>query len=165
MGFESFQVTLRGGQVGHAEVNETVRILPHMKLDPQSAFSPSSICYVMDDGQHVIEVELMDAPVSLSCRFTLCHPDTIDFAFLGLLRRLMVRFGMEATIRDEVRPEHEHSFPLAEFAELSACLPEYIATRRSEWIAEFGTARIAATSAECFRRIILPRCQPHGVLS
>jgi len=72
----------------------------------------------------------------------------------------MDSLGMEAKICDDVRPEHEHSFSLAEFAELSARLPEYIAVRRREWIAAFGAVRAVATTCEAFERFILPSCLP-----
>ena len=163
MGFESFQVVLSGGRASLAETDETIRKLPHMRLDPLSILVPGSICYCMETGQHVVELELTASPVTLSCRFTLCHPDSVDKTFLGLLRVLMAGLGMEAKICDDVRPEHEHSFPLTQFEEFSAATVGYITSRRKEWINAFGPARLAASTIECYQRIILPRCQP-GVL-
>jgi hypothetical protein len=61
---------------------------------------------------------LKDAPVRVSCRFTLCHPAAVDAAFLRLAHDLMGRLGMEADIFDYVRPEDARSFSLNEFAEL-----------------------------------------------
>jgi hypothetical protein len=159
MGFESFQVELRGEQASYLDADTTILNLPGIRPDPQGGFMRGSY-YLFEDGRHVVELHLFDSPVSLSCRFTLCHPDSVDSAFLDLLRVLMGSLGMEAKICDEVRPEHEHSFPLSEFAEFSACLPEYIAIRRSEWIAAFGAARAAATTSEAFERFILPSCLP-----
>ena len=121
--------------------------------------------YLFEDGRHVVELHLFITPEILSCRFALCHPDTIDSAFIGLLHRLVIATGMEVTIREDVRPEHEYPFPLAEFPALTACLPEYIAARRAEWVAAFGDERMAVSTNECYRRIILPLCQPHVVRS
>ena|SRR5581483_668305 len=160
MGFEHFRVELRGGCTRYAEADETIRRLPHVRLDPDPAPLPRSIFYVMDDGTHVLELELMDSPVHLSCRFTLCHPPSVDGVFLGLIRELMVRLGMEVRICDDVRPEHARSFSLDEFAEFSAATPHYIAVRRAEWIAAFGDQRIGATTNEVYQRVILPQCQP-----
>jgi hypothetical protein len=160
MGFESFRVELRGGRANYLEVNETVRGLPHVRLDPDAALTPGSTCYLRDDGQHVIEIELPEGPVRLSCRFTLCHPSSVDSIFLDFVRDLMVHLGMEAKICDAVRPEHAGSFTSLEFTEFSVIAARYIAVRRAEWRAAFGTAPLAATTNEVYQRIILPRCQP-----
>jgi hypothetical protein len=160
MGFESFRVELRGGRATYREVDEIIRRLPHVQLDPQSVLTKGSTCYVMNDGRHVIEMELMDAPVHLSCRFTLCHPDSVDSAFLGLVRELMARLDMQAKICDDVRPEHEHSYSLADYSVFSEATTPYIAARRAEWIAAFGTEQLAASTNEVYQWIILPQCQP-----
>ena len=160
MGFESFQVTLGGGRVSHADVDKMLRNVPCMRLDPVPAFTPDSINYLFDDGHHIVELQLDDSPVCISCRFALCHPDSIDWAFLDLVRVLMECLGMDATIREDVRPEHEHSFPPAEFAAFASCLPEYIGIRRREWLTAFGPERMAATTADCWRRVIHTHCQP-----
>jgi hypothetical protein len=106
MGFESFQVELRGETASSAQVDELVRRLPHAKCDPDAIASRGSTFYTLEDGHHVIEVELVAFPVKVSCRFTLCHPPSIDSAFLSLVRELMARLGMEVRICDDVRPEH-----------------------------------------------------------
>lgn len=160
MGFESFRVELRGGAATYRETEETIRKFPHVKLDQQSLPIKGSTYYIVGDGQHVIEVELRDVPVRLSCRFTLCHPPSVDSVLLHLLHDLMLRFGMEAKICDDVRPEHRHWFSLAHYAEFSSVILHYIAARRTEWIAAFGAEQLAATTNEVHERIILPRCQP-----
>jgi hypothetical protein len=160
MGFESFRIELRGGRASYREVDETVGGLPHVRLDPDAVLTPGSTCYLRDDGRHVIEVELLDRPLRLSCRFTLCHPSSVDSSFLDFVRDLMVRLGMQAKICDEVRPEHSGSFSSREFTEFSAITAHYIAVRRAEWGTAFGTAPLAATTNEVYQRIILPQCQP-----
>jgi hypothetical protein len=160
MGFEAFRVELRGGSANYREADEVVRKLPHIKPDPDSVRVEGSTLYVMDDGRHAIEIELMDSPVRLSCRFTLCHPPSVDAVFLGLIRELMTRLGMEAKICDDVSPEHSRAFSIRELPELSAISADYIAARRAEWIAAFGDEPLAATTNEVHRHVILPRCQP-----
>jgi hypothetical protein len=160
MGFEDFRAELRGGRATSAEAAAVVRALPHVKPDPHSLPLPGSTYYVLNDGQHVLEIEVGDAPVRLSCRFTLCHPPSVDGAFLRLVRELMRPLGMEASIRDDVRPEHARPFALQEFAEFSALTTRYIAARRAEWIGAFGDQPLAATTNEVYERIILPQCQP-----
>src|SRR5262245_31632797 len=106
MGFESFRVELRGGSATYRQADETVRKLPHAQTDDQPVPIPGSTFYVIADGQHAIEVELLDSPVRLSCRFTLCHPPSVDSFFLGVVQELLARLGMEVKICDDVRAEH-----------------------------------------------------------
>lgn len=159
MGFEAFRVELHGGQAKYHEVDETVRLFPHSQSDQNCIPMQGSTFYFVEDGQHVLEVEVMDAPVKLSCRFTLCHPPSVDSFFLSLVQELMARLGMEVKICDDVRPEHSRSFPLDEFPDFSAVTSRYIAARRTEWIAAFGDEPMAATTNEVHQRVILPRCQ------
>jgi len=160
MGFEAFRVELRGGKVQYREADEVVRQIPRARPDPDSLPMQGSTYYLIEDGQHVLEVEIMDSPMKLSCRFTLCHPPSVDPVFLGLLRELMVRLGMEAKICDDVRPEHARSFSLKEFPAFSAITSRYITARRAEWIAAFGDEPRAATTNEVYQRVILPQCEP-----
>jgi hypothetical protein len=160
MGLESFRVELRGGQATYPEVEEAIRALPHVRPDPQAVLTPGSACYVVDDGRHVIEVELLGPPVRLSCRFTLCHPPSIDPAFLGFVRELMARLGMEARVCDDVPPEQAHPFSVACYEEFAALALRCIAARRAEWREAFGADQAAATTREAHERFILPHCQP-----
>lgn len=160
MGFEVFRVELRGGQAKYADVDETVRQVPHAHPDHGSIPTQGSRYYLIEDGQHVIEVEVMDAPVKVSCRFTLCHPASIDLCFLGVLQGLMRRLGMDATLCDAIQPAHARSFSFAEWPDFVAITRHSIAARRAEWIAAFGKESLAATTNEVYERVILPRCQP-----
>lgn len=160
MGFEAFRVELRGGKATFRDADDAVGQLPHMRPDQDAAPMKGSTFHVMKDGQHAIEVEVMDSPVRLSCRFTLCNPPSVDLAFLGLVRDLMLRLGMEAKICDDVQPAHARAFALAEFHDFQSVTRHYIAARRKEWIAAFGDKPMAATMNEVYQRIILPQCQP-----
>src|SRR5438128_1350182 len=133
MGFETFRVELHDGRSHYDEANGTLRKLSHVRPDADSLPLKGSTFYVFDDGEHTIEMELMDSPVRLSCRFTLCHPSSVDAVFLRLVRDLMSRLGMEVTIRDHVRPEHERAFSVDVFAEFSTIVLGGIADRRAEW--------------------------------
>src|SRR5260370_4215740 len=109
MGFESFRVELRGGRKTHRQASEVIRDLDHVTIDRDSIHTPGSMFFLMNDGKHVVEIELMDSPVKLSCRFTLCHPPSMDAVFLGLVKQLMTLLGMQASVCDDVPPEHAHS--------------------------------------------------------
>ena len=160
MGFESFRVELRGGQATHRDADEVVRQFPGARPDSGSLPTKGSTDYLIGDGRQVIEVEVMDDPVKVSCRFTLCHPTSVDVAFLGVLRELMARPGMGAMICDDVPPAHARPFTLAEFSDFAVIVRNHIDVRRAEWVAAFGTETLAATMNEVHERMILPRCQP-----
>jgi hypothetical protein len=160
MGFEVFLVELHGTRANFDEAKEAIRKLAHVEPDPDGGFMPGATYYVFRDGAHTIEMELMAAPVRLSCRFTLCHPPSVDAVFLNLVRELMTRLGMQVTIRENVSPEHAHSFTVNTFAEFSEIVLHYIAARRAEWIADFGDKQKGASSKEQFEEFILPQCQP-----
>lgn len=160
MGFEHFRVELRGGQITYAQAAEIIRRLPNIKPDRESIPLSGSTYFLMDNGSHVIELELMEATVQVSCRFTLCHPPSIDAAFLSFVRELMMRLGMKARNIEGDRPEDDRSFSLGEFTEFSAITSHWIAVRRAEWIAGFGDRTLAATTNEVYKQLILPRCTP-----
>lgn len=160
MGFEHFQVELRGGRATFSEAHSAVLRLPHVRPDGESIPMKGAKYYIINDGQHAIEVEVMESPVRLSCRFTLCHPRSVDSAFLGIVRELMMQLGMEAKICDDVRPEQARPFSSEGFDVFSSITSRCIATRRTEWMKAFGTEPLAATTNEVYQRIILPRCQP-----
>ena len=159
MGFESFQLELCGGNGTPQEVDEAIAAMGHVINDDDSAFVSGSNYYLLNDGQHAIEMELVPEPIRLSCRFTLCHPPSVDAAFLELARRFMQMFGMQATICGDVPAEHDHAFSLADFDEFAQAAVGCIAVRRREWQAAFGNRQLAATTAEVHEQIILPLCQ------
>jgi hypothetical protein len=160
MGFETFRVELRGGKANYAQADEAIQELPHIRPDQHSLSTRGSRFYLYEDGQHAIELAVLDASVRVSCRFTLCHPPSVDAVFLGLVRDLMARLGMEAKICDDVLPDDARSFALDDFAAFAAATRRYITARRAEWIGAFGDVPMAATTNEVYQRIILPRCQP-----
>jgi hypothetical protein len=160
MSFETFRVELRGGTTTFAQADAAIRQHPHAQPDHDSMTSAGSAYYTVADGSHVIEVEVADAPVKVSCRFTLCHPPTIDAAFLTFVREVQGRFGMEAQICADVRPEHARRYSVAEFSEFAAVVSGYMAASRAEWIANFGTTQLAAKTPEVYAKMILPRCVP-----
>jgi hypothetical protein len=160
MGIEVFLVELQGGIASYEEATEVVCKLPHIKPDPDGGWMPESTYYVFRDGAHTIEMELMSVPVKLMCRFTLCHPPSVDAVFVRFVRELATRLGMEVKIRENVCPEHERAFSANDFAEFSAIIPGYIAARRAEFVAQFGDKQLGASSTELFQEIILPQCEP-----
>jgi hypothetical protein len=154
MGFESFQVRLEGGQSTQKDVVATLVTLDGVSRDREAEFTPGWPCFLFRDGRHAIEVEVAEGCASISCRFTLCHPPSVDKAFLDLIKRFMERFGMRARICDDVTPEHSNDFALDHFDEFAQATLGYIAARRLEWKSMFGDQQMAATTAEAHEHII-----------
>ncbi len=160
MGFESIRVELRGGTASFSQVDSFVRRLPNARPSTEVIPSRDSNFYTVEDGLHVIEIEVRAAPVSVSCRFTLCHPPSIDAAFLALVGELMDALGIEAGLCDEPDQECSHWFTADRFSEFTDRFLHVVATRRAEWVASFGSAQFPATTREVYERVILPRCEP-----
>lgn len=158
MGFESFRVELRGGAVTHPQADAAVRRLPHAKPDPASRVLLGSTYYTVEDDTHVIEIEVSAQPVRLSCRFTLCHPSTVDVAFLGVARELATALEMDVVCLDP--PAEGVRFPPERFPEFAEAVRAAIAAQRAMWITQFGAATLAATISEVYEKVILPRCEP-----
>lgn len=162
MGFEHFKVDLHSGKA-RKDAEQVLRRLPLLSPDHDSMSFPSSSYYLWNDGKHIIEIELAESPLRVSCRFTLCHPRSVDSVFLDLIRKLMTQLQMAVTICDDTSPDSSQSFSPERSGELSELLPKLIAKRRREWIAAFGDHSLAATTKEVHERVILPMCQPSSL--
>jgi hypothetical protein len=160
MGFESFRVELRGGAASYEQADEVVRRLPDARPDGDAIRTRGSTFYTVEDGRHVIEVEVAAAPVRVSCRFTLCHPASVDNAMLAMVHELMTRLGMSLRICDNTRPEHAVAFSADQFLEFADVVREYASARRAEWVTAFGPTQCAAKTREAYERFILPKSEP-----
>lgn len=156
MGLESYRTGLRAGAAGFSDAVDAIRGRPYARPDWGQPAADAS-CFVIDDGRHLVEVEVSAAPVRVSCRFTLCNPPTVDNVFIALLRSLMERFGMEAR---SPQPDGETWFTAARFSEFEAVVRDDIRNQRELWIRDFGPEQLAATTREAFAKFILPKCEP-----
>ncbi len=130
MGFESFQVTLFNGKATAKKAIEFVR------------------------SQHcLIEIEITSDPVTISCRFTLCHPPKVDPLFIALIAYFAAYFQMEVKFADE-----RVIYSRKSFGKLRIALESAIAERRREWRAAFGSQQFAAQTHEVHERLILAQC-------
>jgi len=159
MGFESFQVELCGGNASAREAENEIMALENISEDHDSIMVTGSSYFLMRDGRHAIEMELTHSPIRISCRFTVCHPPSVDAVFLDLVRRLMEMFDMKVSICDDVTPDDARNFSLAEFDDFARSTLRYIELRRREWRGAFGDQQLGATTAELHEHILLPLCQ------
>lgn len=158
MSFESFRVELRGGSSTFEQTDDLVRLLPNAIVDCEAIGTADSTHYTVEDGLHVIEVEVATSPVRASCRFTLSHPPSVDSAFLNLASKLMLQLGMNAFVCDDVPMQPPSGFPIGQFDEFADVVRRTIAMRRTEWVANFGPEQFPAKSAELYERSIRSRC-------
>ena len=158
MSFESFRVELRGGSSTFQQADEAVRLLRNAVVDRESIASSGSTHYTVEDGRHVIEVEVARSPVCVSCRFTLSHPPSVDTAFLNLIRELMMPLGMNAYVCDDVPELPPDGFPIGQLDAFAELVGRTISTRRTEWVANFGPEQFSASTAELHERSILSKC-------
>ncbi len=156
MGFESFNVRLLENQASFSEAVDAIMDIENAAREEDAEFTTTEKCFLIRGDDHAIELEVMGEPASISCRFTLCHPATIDDAFLAHMRDLMEKLDMRVKICDDVTPEHEHAYSLERFDDFASACRHYIAVRRREWQAMFGEETIAATTVEAHEHIIMP---------
>ena len=81
MGFESYRAELRGGTATFSRVDEVVGRHPAARPDPEALRVGGSHYYTIRAASSILEVEVSDDPVCVSCRFTLCHPPAVDEVF------------------------------------------------------------------------------------
>ena len=153
MGFESFQVELRGGPATFANAEQVVREFRYSHPDYESIELAGSKYFTIEDGSHVIEVEVAAKPVKVSCRFTLCHPPTVDTAFLDIVCKLQIHLKMDAIFG-------ERRFPIARFTEFANLATDCITERRAEWVANFGPTTLPAKTSEASEKMVLRNCVP-----
>ncbi len=160
MGAESYLVRLSGSGATLADVRAALADLPG--VTPDSGMLPSCEYFVCEYQGGVFEMELSDrSPPVVSVRFTLAHPPTVDATFLALVRQLMTDTGLRVRVlSDHASAEYD----LAHFDHFSAAVLSDIARERRLWIGMFGPETLAASTAEVFERIILPRCEPTPAL-
>ena len=157
MGFENFNVMLEGGETATQDALDVIEGLQGVTRDGESEWTPESRCYLYRDGQHAIELEVLGSPERVSCRFTLCHPASVDVVFVDFVRKLMKSLRMQVQICDD---DLTAAFSLDRFDEFSHAVVRCINARRQEWKRAFGDQELGATTNEAHRHIILPHCQP-----
>lgn len=162
MGFESFRVELTG-EIPAARIREAVLALPGVERDPDGGVL-SGDYFRLRDSRHVIELhlsEFLSHPPSLSVRFPLANPKSVDEAFLTVIRHLLAHAALRARVLDDDVPdEFIDGFTLDQFDQFAAHALRCVAAERRAWVAMFGPQTYAGSTADVFRHVILPRCAP-----
>jgi hypothetical protein len=160
MGFESFQVRLQNPQLNEAAISDLLDSFPQIMIDQDALIIGNSLYFVWNDGKHVIEIELDQNPAQLSARFMLCNPESVSMVYAELLLQLQRQVGGDLVICDPVPPNRPHEFTRENPEEFRDVLYQSIATRRAEWVKQFGPRVLAAKSRDAYREFIIPACTP-----
>lgn len=114
--------------------------------------------FIYKDGCHVLELLVQpdrSGQALISVRFALCHPSSVDDAFVQLVARIAGELGMIIQICEDVPAGHADEFDPSAFVAFRAAVLSSIRSRRNWWIASFGSTTAALTSDEAIQRFIL----------
>jgi hypothetical protein len=141
MGVESFLVRLRSRQPDLQAVVTYAQCSLGIVPDPkQHALSSAYSYYVFRDGLHVIEFEFLQERESydISMRFALCHPPTVDRAFLAHAVVLTRQFDLTAIIGGELPEGEPAEYDKNNLERFAANCSWSIARDREYWRRMFG---------------------------
>ena len=141
MGVEAFGLTLQLiAPEPCGELKTLLEQYPHFCRWTEETTAHGSIAAgEYNDGSHIIECQLIQEPAtcSLAIRFSLCSFDSIDQAFIDLVKHVLSYYDAEVWLMTSAIQQKEH-YPLGESIWLSATLPDEIIAMRKHWQKLFG---------------------------
>lgn len=156
MGAEDFQVGLMSDalDIEHATAYlETFDDISVIRKKTEELF------FEYRKGGHVIEVELsrpkLRIATRISCRFSLCHPDSVDEVFADFVVDLAQGLSLPIEILEDVPAGEPYRFLPADLNGFRDALKKSIATKRDYWIKDFGDVKASLTCREAVQRFIL----------
>lgn len=114
--------------------------------------------FIYDDHSHVVELLVQTDRLGralISIRFALCHPSSVDNAFVQFVVQVAAELGMTIRICESIPPGHPDVFDLSEVGAFRTTALASIGPKRAWWISAFGGATAALTSEEASRQFIL----------
>lgn len=159
MGLESFRAELTDTKLPASEVVKSLLEIEGAAWDEQGTILPHQKCFLVRRQNSVVELEISEYPVVLSCRITVCHPPSADDVFIQLLSEMAARFSMKTvTCIDGLTPDSASI--INNLGELDNTVRQAIARKRAVWKRQFGEVESAYTEAEVYQHIIIPQCNP-----
>ena len=160
MGMESYMVKIHVPQSDYSAVRQFSETELQLILEPPGFFSRDYSYYSFRDGRHVIEWEF--APdrdkCEISMRFALCHPETVDDVFIGLVCRVLDRFNATATIVEPLPGGAVRDHSAQTKAECVRDCRGSIQICRGYWRATFGPRTAGLSHEDAMREFVLPQC-------
>lgn len=157
MGCEDFVVRLSSALTPEAAAHALLAIAEiHSDTFPTVAGLSH---YRYDDPDHIIELELLGGPRStVSLRFSVCQPATIDDVFAALVVDLATKLTADILIAEDVEPDDPSlgwSFSPTQLGSFRKSLAQCIPKKRRQWQVDFGTVVARVSCREAIDRFVI----------
>lgn len=163
MGCEDFVVSLSSSSTLTA-VMRAVLALPEVHPDATCTSLPGESHLRWEDREHIIEIEVAAAArTTMSLRFAVCHPNSIDDVFADLVVHLAAKLKADVLIAEDVQPDDPGlgwAFSPSQPTDLRRALVQCIPKKRLLWRAEFGNAEARVSCREAIDRFVIGGTQP-----
>jgi hypothetical protein len=164
MGCESIVTVMTGIELSASEFCE--HLVKHFYVHPVPPFYqkiPLEYNFEYSDTKHIIELQVSDYlnnKRQLSCRFSLCHPPSIDKRFTEFVKSIAKDLVLEIRIRESCQVKGEGDiFHPPEYNGFDEVLKEVIQIKRKYWIADFGEETAVISCQEALKRFVWPKCK------
>lgn len=159
MGCEDFVVRLSSSSTPTA-VTSAVLAIPQVQPDTTFPSLPGESHLRWEDRAHIIEIEVAGtgARTTVSLRFAVCHPASIDGVFADLVVHLAAMLKADVLIAEDVEaddPGLGWSFSPSQSSDLRRALVQCIPKKRLLWQAEFGNAEARVSCREAINRFVI----------
>ncbi|OQW86984.1 MAG: hypothetical protein BWK78_09465 [Thiotrichaceae bacterium IS1] len=157
MGCESFQIILK---CPLGEKNVTNIIISFPKVTPDSSCVPiaSELYFQYRDADHIIELEVdcyqNATNCVVSCRFALCHPQSIDKFFINFVKQIVNRLPPPTMIEinEELPEDFSNVFVSTDMIGFEQSVKTAIEIKRTYWIKDFGAETAVLTCYEALKK-------------
>ena len=164
MGCESIQIISKVTDFSVKELCEYIQKCSNVSpvlLNTQMA--PSEYNFIYSDTKHVIELQVTDYTSGipqLSCRFSLCHPHSIDKKFIEFTKSIANDLNLKIRIQEscQIKGDDEVFCP-PKYDGYEKILQEIIKVKRKYWVADFGDETAIISCQEAIKKYILPKCK------
>jgi len=160
MGVEDFRIDIRTS-ADVATAVAAVLAMAGVHGDMEAAPVPHYRYARFEDTNHIVELEIGgDAEASISVRFALCQPSTIDPVFVELVGRVARAANGSVIIAEDVLfddVDTEKPFEPPRWEGLGDVIARCIRVRRAQWEGEFGTETARLSCKGALERYILSR--------
>ena len=159
MGAEDFVVRLSSGSTP-PDVTKVLLAIPQVHPDATFPSMRGESHFRYEDPEHIIEIELAEAGprTTVSLRFAVCHPTSIDDVFTTLVVDLVNALSADIVIAEDVEPDDPGlgwSFSPSQLTDLRKSLLQCIPKKRSLWQTEFGRAEARVSCKEAIDRFVI----------
>jgi hypothetical protein len=159
MGAEDFLVRLES-PLALSRVLDTISRYPGTRAEPDVDRHASGPQFRVEDPDHIVELEVADRGglTTISVRFALCHPPTIDAVFVELVGVLAKDVDATIAIAESVEPDDPGlgwSFSRSNCEKFPPAASQCIRKKRALWQRAFGDEQARLSCPEAIMRFII----------